>query len=56
MVIYLCVVVLNGGQAVCNAAPGLFPGPGTYLVAAWYSGNDNIYSSQSTQITQTETP
>lgn len=39
-------VPLVNGQAVCNATPGLFPGPGTYGVTAiFFPSTDQYYAS-----------
>ena len=48
-------VPLNNGQAICDASPGLFPGPGLYYVWATYSG-DSLHRGSSASVPQTVTP
>jgi len=49
-------ISLSNGTAVCNASPGLFPGPGVYSVYATYSGSADCFPTSSLQFTQTVTP
>jgi uncharacterized protein (TIGR03437 family) len=50
------LVPLVAGQAVCNAAPNMFPAPGDYVITVMFYPQDGTYAPSTIVIDQTVTP
>ena len=48
-------IPLSNGLAICNASPGLFPGPGVYTISAMLTGSGSCLGAGSLDFTQTVT-